>query len=178
MLKANGFDVASIEILPFKVSYDYEFTEPGKGIVRIQMEDRTPLTFSSSMKSILDGVETREDQVINKAQEDLHNNIGNLQYRIDNLVEKISDEVFNELSDQGKLLYSDFIAEARNALYEAENVLYENNSRDLDVLNAQNDAIEDILSRFDAFLKDLREDYNQARSKAAQQAENESKRDQ
>jgi hypothetical protein len=142
------------------------------------MEDRTPLTFSSSMKSILDGVETREDQVINKAQEDLHNNIGNLQYRIDNLVEKISDEVFNELSDQGKLLYSDFIAEARNALYEAENVLYENNSRDLDVLNAQNDAIEDILSRFDAFLKDLREDYNQARSKAAQQAENESKRDQ
>jgi len=35
MLKANGFDVASIEILPFKVSYDYEFTEPGKGIVRI-----------------------------------------------------------------------------------------------------------------------------------------------
>ena len=86
--------------------------------------------------------------------------------------------MFNELSDQGKLLYSDFIAEARNALYEAENILYDNNSKDLDALNAQNDAIEDILSRFDAFLKDLREDYKQARSKAAQQAENESKRDQ
>ena len=105
MLKANGFDVASIEILPFKVSYDYEFTEPGKGIVRIDMEERMPLMLSSKMMSILDGVETRDDQVVNKAQEDLHNNIGHLQYRIDNTIEKISDDVFNELSDQGKLLF-------------------------------------------------------------------------
>jgi hypothetical protein len=178
MLKANGFDVASIEILPFKVSYDYEFTEPGKGIVRIDMEERMPLMLSSKMMSILDGVETRDDQVVNKAQEDLHNNIGYLQYRMDNIIEKISDDVFNELSDQGKLLYSDFIAEARNALLEAENVLYENNSKDLDALHAQNEAIEGILSRFDEFLQDLRADYKQARSKAAQQAENESKRDQ
>ena len=177
MLKANGFDVASIEILPFKVSYDYEFTEPGKGIVRIDMEERMPLMLSSKMMSILDGVETRDDQVVNKAQEDLHNNIGHLQYRIDNTIEKISDDVFNELSDQGKLLYSDFIAEARNALLEAENVLYENDSKDPDVLHAQNEVIEDILSRFDAFLQELRADYKQARSKAVQQAENKSKRD-
>ena len=178
MLKANGFDVASIEILPFKVSYDYEFTEPGKGIVRIDLEDRMPLMLSSKMKSILDGVETREEQSINTAREELHNNIGHLQYKIDNFVEKITDEVFDELSDQGKILYSDFLSEVKNAVEEASILLYDQNSRDIDALNAKNDAIEAILERFDAFLKDMREDIKLSRSKAAQQAINESKREQ
>ena len=60
MLKQNGFDVASIEILPFKVSYDYEFTEPGKGIVNIELQDRMPLMFSKNMLNILDGIEDRD----------------------------------------------------------------------------------------------------------------------
>jgi len=85
MLKVNGFDVASIEILPFKVSYDYEFTEPGKGIVRIDMEERMPLMLSSNMMSILDGIETRDDQVIAKTRQDLITACDTIQSRLETL---------------------------------------------------------------------------------------------
>jgi len=178
MLKANGFDVSSIEVLPFKVSYDYDFTEPGKGIVNITMQSRMPLMLSSKMKTILDGVETRDQQAVRIAQENLHNNIGHLQYKLDQITEKISDDIFNELSEQGKLIYSDFISEAKNVLVSAEQALYDRKSEDIDELNAQNDTVDDVLSRFDEVLKDLRADYKQAMAKAAEQAINEAKRDQ
>jgi len=64
MLKAEGFDVASIEILPIKVQYDYEFTEAGKGLNSATLEPRVFLTFSSKMLSILDGIESRDDQAL------------------------------------------------------------------------------------------------------------------
>jgi hypothetical protein len=64
MLKAEGFDVASIEILPVKVQYDYEFTEAGKGLNSATLEPRVFLTFSSKMLSILDGIESRDDQAL------------------------------------------------------------------------------------------------------------------
>ncbi|MBR2213437.1 MAG: hypothetical protein IJ889_03260 [Eubacterium sp.] len=133
---------------------------------------------SSKMKTILDGIENRDQQTVRIAQENLHNNIGHLQYKLDQITEKISDDVFNELSEQGKLIYSDFISEAKNALTSAEQALYDRKSEDIDELNAQNDAVDDVLSRFDEVLKDLRADYKQATSKAAEQAVNKAKRDQ
>ena len=137
-----------------------------------------PLMLSSKMKTILDGIENRDQQTVRIAQENLHNNIGHLQYKLDQITEKISDDVFNELSEQGKLIYSDFISEAKNALTSAEQALYDRKSEDIDELNAQNDAVDDVLSRFDEVLKDLRADYKQATSKAAEQAVNKAKRDQ
>lgn len=176
MLKANGFDVASIEILPFRCSYDYNFTEPGRGIVVIEMQDRMPLMLSSKMMRILDGVESRDDQALNEVRQQLHDTIGGVNYKLNRMTEKMSDDVFDELSDKGKMLYSDFLAEVKNVLDLAENVLYDQDSKDIDAIRAQYEAVEVIFSRFDDVLHELNEDIKRERSKVAEQARNESKR--
>lgn len=178
MLKLNGFDVASIEILPFRVSYDKEFTEPGRGIDYVELQERMPLMFSSKMLSILDGIETRDSQALKQVEEQLQNVMGGVDNKFKNLSEKMTEGAFNELSDQGKILYSDFMAEAKNALKEAEDLLHNQHSDDIDAIKAQISSLEDIYSRFDNLLHDLREDIKRERSKAAQQARNEAIRDQ
>lgn len=178
MLKAEGFDVASIEILPIKVQYDYQFTEAGKGLNSATLEPRVFLTFSSKMLSILDGIESRDDQALQNVKEDLHNSIGHIDYKLSQLEEKITDDVFNELSEQGKLLYSDFVTRVNNIVAEVNQTLYNPDFKDdIDVYRSQLSEADKLLEEFDQFLRDLRADYSQARLKATQQAENEAKRD-
>lgn len=104
--------------------------------------------------------------------------MGGVDNKFKNLSEKMTEGAFNELSDQGKILYSDFMAEAKNALEEAKDLLHNQHSDDIDAIKAQISSLEDIYSRFDDLLHDLREDIKRERSKAAQQARNEAIRDQ
>jgi ubiquitin C-terminal hydrolase len=85
------------------------------------------------------------------------------------LEEKITDDVFNELSEQGKLLYSDFVTRVNNIVAEVNQTLYNQNFKDdIDVYRSQLSEADKLSEEFDQFLKDLRADYNQARLKAAQ----------
>jgi len=50
----------------------------------------------------------------------LHNSIGHIDYKLSQLEEKVTDDVFNELSEQGKLLYSDFVTQVNNIVAEVD----------------------------------------------------------
>jgi hypothetical protein len=85
------------------------------------------------------------------------------------LEEKITDDVFNELSEQGKLLYSDFVTRVNNIVAEVNQTLYNSNFKDdIDVYRSQLSEADKLLEEFDQFLRDLRADYSQARLKATQ----------
>ena len=86
----------------------------------------------------------------------MHNIIGAIDARVIQLSEKMSDDAFNELSDQGKLIYSDFIAQVKNEIVNAEELLYDQQSDDIDALKAKLHTLEDIYSQFDSVLHDLR----------------------
>ena len=99
----------------------------------------------------------------------MHNSIGHIDYKLSQLEEKITDDVFNELSEQGKLLYSDFVTRVNNIVAEVNQTLYNSNFKDdIDVYRSQLSEVDKLLEEFDQFLRDLRADYNQTRLKAAQ----------
>lgn len=161
----TGGNVASIEIMPFWCSYDYRNFDK---VNSINLQRRTMLMFSSKMLDILNGVMQQTDPVVEELRKNLNDAYNELLRRRADLSEKMTDEVWNTLSDNAKLVLGDFMNWINNIQ------IPEND--DVDLLNSVLKGIDRLLNEYDQMLQFLREDYQYQKDLEARRAEFEARR--
>ena len=163
----TGGTVASIEIMPFWCNYDRSQFDK---INSIKLQRRTMLEFSSEMLNILTGVAEQTDFVIKELRDALNKSYNELLRRRADLSEKMSDEVWNVLSENAKLILGDFMNWVNNIKIPE--------SDDVDLLRSILGGIDQLLGDYDQMLQLLREDYQHQKNIEAQRLEQENKRKQ
>lgn len=143
----SGGDVKSIEILPNVCNYDREL----RVIYNVSSEPRILLTFSKEMLDILNNTVDKNDETIRSLKQKIYDAYNVLANRRRQLSSKMNDDVFNMLSDNGKLIYSDFISLVNNIQLPADD--------DIQLLQQLLDEINDILSQYQQTLDALNQDY-------------------
>lgn len=162
-LETSG-QVASVEIMPFWCNYATDFSK----INSIKLQSRHLLTFSKDMLDILSGVSENTNQALQELQTAVNDSHIKLQTLLLDLVNKMDDNVWNTLSDSGKILLGDFISQVNN--------IDASPTDDMSLLQTVLDEIDNLIEQYGNVLQTLREDYQNQKNLEAQRAEQETRR--
>lgn len=165
-IEMPGELVASIEILPTKCVYD---TSEFRVVNSMQLEPRIPLMLSSKMRDILTGVVDRNAETVQHLRDQINSLLVELANKKVEFANKVSDEMFETLSENGKLAHSDFITAINNIRY-----VY---SDDIDYLQSIIDQINEVLDKYQSTLDEVIQDYQRQKDFEARRAEEQAKRD-
>lgn len=165
-LETSG-TVASIEIMPFWCNYEYSNLDK---INSVKLQRRTMLMFSSKMLEILTGVTEQTDSAVKELRDALNKSYNELLRLRSDLSDKMSDEVWNVLSDNAKVVLGDFMNRINNINIPESN--------DTELLKSFLNGIDQLLGNYDSMLQFLREDYQNQKNIEALRLEQEAKRNQ
>lgn len=157
----TGNQVKSIEILGFKVSYDF-YHEPNR-IWGIDLEGRIPLNFSSNMSNILNEDENINDVVVQTLRGELSNKLDHLASIFDMLHKRV-DHIFDDLSFDGKMVWSDFVSKVHNIVIPDDNALPED-------IKTVIDDVDYLLKEAESTWKRIIDDYNKNTSERTDKVE-------
>ena len=163
----TGNSVRSIEILPMHCVYAYSGPEL-KYINRVTVQDRMVLPFSSEMDQILTGIQERNTSLVNQLKTEITAAYEDLLHKRYNVIDRM-ESVFDELSDEGKQIYSDYLASIDNIQIPEED--------DVDLLKSVLNDINAIINQYNSIKDQLNADYTRQKDKEAELAENKQKQE-